>query len=146
MLGSGLTVVDRRRGQPKRCRSFILGALIAILSAQGCDDAVVVNLNCPDRGCASGLRVVFDGLEGGEVEVTALVPGLPPQRLGCDGQGCASGVVFEGYRPDTVTIRVRTASSTVEERFIPRYEPVYANGKECGVTCIVGTVRIRVLR
>jgi hypothetical protein len=117
-------------------------ALALALGSSGCNP--FAPRVCTLIGCADGLRVSFDEPIAGPVTVTAILPGGGSRTLTCESASTCSFVEFEDFRPGEVTITVAAEGLFVARTYRPRYEPRYANGEDCGVTCVRAEVVIGV--
>ena len=134
MIGSGVGGMGGRGG-------MAVLALALALGSSGCNP--FAPQGCTLIGCADGLRVSFDEPIAGPVIVTAIVPGGGSRMLTCASASACTFVEFEDFRPGEVTITVEADGLFVARTYRPRYEPRYANGEDCGVTCVRAEVVVR---
>ncbi len=95
---------------------------------------------CTTIGCDDGLRVQLEG---------TLPPTLTVEVIAADGERrtelCADGhpcsILFEGFYPEVVTIRVTWDGDTEVVTAQPKYEESRPNGR-CCPTCRAATVSI----
>lgn len=97
--------------------------------------------------CEGGLTVVLSG--AGASRVTSIrVSAADSSRLWscttatpCTG---ALGVSFIGFTPDTVSIRIASASDTTALTLAPAYTTIFPNGPGCPGECRTASVAVTI--
>ncbi|MDE3129068.1 MAG: hypothetical protein KGL38_13750, partial [Gemmatimonadota bacterium] len=119
----------------------------AVLALAACGRNTPTGRVCTLVACLGQLQVVLDG--PGASRVTGIrVSAADSSRLWsctaatpCTG---AEGVSFSGFTPDTVTIRVVTATDSTAFTVAPAYTTVYPNGPGCPGECRTASVAITI--
>ena len=99
---------------------------------------------CTEAGCLDGLIVHVVGVPDSIFTIDATAPGFTPQRIDCHSASGDCFAPFQGFSPETATIRVSWESDTVEVTVSPQYETVRPNGSGCDPVCQTANVDITV--
>lgn len=133
--------VSSSRGTPKTLRAWALAGLLLPAVVSGCTESLT-NLNCPDRGCANGLRLTFDSpLPDGTIVTLEL--GEVPWTVVCGSDvDCSESLFFEDLRSEFLVVRVRTGSSESRYTIEPAYGVQDPDGPHCPGECHYAEVAI----
>jgi hypothetical protein len=111
--------------------------LIALaLLLVGCGDSVLV---CAQRGCEGGLTVRLIGYTGGPYRLEAKPGGGngPAFVYECPTGGYCDKASFEDFIAKNFVLHLITPAGDRGEYLYTdvKYNPVYPNGRKCGVAC-----------
>lgn len=111
-----------------RTRLIALAVLLV-----GCGDSLLV---CAQRGCEGGLTVRLAGYTGGGYRLEARTgPLAEPIVFEC-ATYCETAFLPHFMAKNFSLRIIRPAAAATEYAYSDvRYDPVYLNGRDCGVTC-----------
>lgn len=114
--------------------------LLLLVFAAGCDFARA----CTLIGCLNGLAVEFSTPPTAPYRMEVRSNSLTVNVYECTvlNQCYPNGTVFENYYPQSVTIKVITATGTASTEVTPTYVESQPNGKGCGPTCRTARVTV----
>jgi hypothetical protein len=105
----------------------------------GCDSATGV---CTQRGCTGGLLVRLNPASPTAYRLEVWSEESPPQVFECTAGYCGD-VFFPDFEGEHVTVRIVPQTGAVrEEQFLVIPEPVYPNGRRCGIGCYRATIAV----
>jgi hypothetical protein len=105
----------------------------------GCDSTTGV---CTQRGCTGGLLVRLNPASPAAYRLEVWSEESPPQVFECTAGYCGD-VFFPDFEGEHVTVRIVPQTGAVrEERFLVMPEPVYPNGRRCGIGCYRATIAV----
>ncbi len=117
----------------RRAGLLCLATAVA-LGAIACGRSTPTGRVCNVAACIGRLNVVLGGAGAARVTSVQVSAGDSSRLWSCTvATPCtgAQGVVFSGFTPDTVTIRVATDSDTTALTLAPAYTTTPPNGSGC---------------
>lgn len=114
------------------------------IAFSACGNGDLLNV-CTDIGCAGGLTVAFDRDPAIDLTVEAMSgPARVVVDCGPSHRDCRSGVTFEGFTPNSVSLRFTSGAGSFSESFTPEYQNSRPNGPNCGPDfCLSATVMVQ---
>ena len=132
------------RGHPLFASPTALGVVTATILVTALPAAVASccssNATCTQIGRDDGLKVVLEGTLPSGVTVEAIAAGGERRTEQCAHAPCL--VLFEGFHPEEVTVRVTWDGNTEVVTARLKYTKSRPNGRCCPPTCRVATVSI----
>lgn len=114
---------------------------LAVLALAVVACATGPEIACTLKGCQHGLAVRLSGFSDVIAVEAETQSGAPVFRQQCAPYDCDL-IMFEAFLPESVTVRVITASDTTSRNVRPVYEDYLPNGRRCAPVCRQGTVSI----
>jgi hypothetical protein len=133
------------RDHPRFASRAALGVVTATILVMALPAALAsccsFNDVCTLIGCNDGLQVVLEGTLPADVTVEAIAAGGERRTEQCaDVDPCS--VLFEGFHPEDVTVRVAWNGNTEVVAARLEYTEYRPNGRCCPPTCRTATVSI----
>jgi hypothetical protein len=74
------------------------------------------------------------------IEAVSISDGM--REFDCPDPAKCQTAELSGYTPDKLMLTITTSRGSRQYNLAPSYDPRYADGPRCGVTCRSGTVRV----